>query len=153
MLKKSMLLAVYVLILSSTIASAFYEKDAATIKNGLETKGLPSQVVYVNNSSYGIPAFVVVVNVSDGDYLTAARRAMIAAASVVASYKWPTCAVIGLIGPLEKAYQFKINNVQMPDINYEVLVGDLDASKKRAEVYFDSAVVTTPQELDAYFKT
>jgi hypothetical protein len=63
------------------------------------------------------------------------------------------CAIIGLIGPSDKAYQIKINNIDMPDIRYETFDNNLDASKDRAERYFDSAIVTTPQKLEAYFGT
>lgn len=143
--------AICVLMLSMGVVSALHEDNAAKIKSELEDKGLMSQVIYVENSTYGLPGYVVVVNVTDGDYLTATRRAMVAAAGVVGDY--PNCAIIGLIGPSEKAYQIKINNIDMPDIRYETFDNNLDASKDRAEKYFDSATVTTSQKLEAYFKT
>jgi hypothetical protein len=74
---------------------------------------------------------------------------MIAAADVVGKY--PECAIIGLIGPDGKAYQLKINNIDMVDIRYETFDNNLDASKDRAEKYFDSATVTTSQKLMDYF--
>ena len=142
--------AVCVLALGMGVAFALHDDSAAKIKSELEGKGLISQVVYVENSTYKLPGYVIVINVTDGDYLTVTRRAMIAAAGVVGDY--PNCAIIGLIGSAEKAYQLKINNIDMYDIRYETFDNNLDASKERAERYFDSATVTTPQELMAYFK-
>ena len=139
------------LIIGMSVASALHEDRAATIKNELESKGLAAQVIYVENSTYGLPGYVIVINATDGDYVTATRRAMVAATGVVGDD--PNCAIIGLIGPSEKAYQIKINNIDMPDIRYETFDNNLDASKDRAERYFDSATVTTPQKLEAYFKT
>lgn len=150
-----MFATVCVLILSMNVACALYEDGAATIKGELMSKGLAAQVVYLENSTYGIPTYVVVVNVTDGDYLTATRRAMVAAASVVSKLnKYPTGIIIGLIGPSEEeAYQFKINNIDIFDITYETFDNNLDASKDRAEKYFDSATVLPPEELKAYFET
>jgi hypothetical protein len=140
-----------VLGLSMGVVCALHEDSAATIKSELESKGLTVKVIYVENSTYGVPGYLMVINVTDDDYVTATRRAMVAASKVVGNY--PNCAIIGLIGPSEKAYQIKINNIDMPDIRYETNVGDLDASRSRAELYFDSATVTTPQKLEAYFGT
>jgi|GEM_PF-4824823 hypothetical protein len=128
---------------------AVNEESAAKIKSELENKGLTADATYVENSTYGLHGYVIVINVSDGDYLTATRRAMIAAADVVGKY--PECAIIGLIGPDGKAYQLKINNIDMVDIRYETFDNNLDASKDRAEKYFDSATVTTSQKLMDYF--
>jgi hypothetical protein len=141
-----------VLVLSMSVVCALHEDTSATIKSELENKGLAARVVYVENSTYGLPGYVIVINVTDGDYVTATRRAMVAAANGgIGNY--PNCAIIGLIGPSEKAYQIKINNIDMPDIRYETFDNNLDASKDRAERYFDSAIVTTPQKLEAYFGT
>ena len=41
----------------------------------------------------------------------------------------------------------------MVDIRYETFDNNLDASKDRAEKYFDSATVTTSQKLMDYFWT
>ena len=136
--------------LSMSVVSALHEDNTAKIKSELEGKGLMSQVIYVENSTYGLPGYVVVVNVTDGDYLTATRRAMVAVADVKPTY--PICAIIGLTRPSEKAYQFKITNIDFPDILFENFDKNLDASKERAERYFDSATVTTPQELMTYFR-
>lgn len=141
--------AAFILLICVNAACALDEDGAAKIKSELDNKGLVTNVTYVENSTYGLPGYVIVINVTDGDYLTATRRAMVAAADVVGDY--PECAIIGLIGPDGKAYQLKINNIDMPDIRYETYVKDLEASKERAEIYFDSATITTPHELMAYF--
>lgn len=143
------ILAAFTLFLCINSVCAVNEEGAAGIRSELESKGLTADVTYVENSTYGLPGYVIVINVTDGDYLTATRRAMIAAAGAVGKY--PECAIIGLIGPDGKAYQLKINNIDMVDIKYETYDNNLDASKDRAERYFDSATVTTPQELRAYF--
>ena len=141
--------AAFILLVCINAACAINEEGSAKIKSELDSKGFNANVTYIENSTYGLPGYVIVINVNDGDYLTATRRAMIAAADVVGKY--PECAIIGLIGPDEKAYQLKINNIDMVDIRYETFDNNLDASKDRAEKYFDSATVTTSQKLMAYF--
>lgn len=145
----TIIFAAFTLLICINAVFAVNEEGAAKIKSELESKGLIADVTYVKNSTYGLPGYVIVINVTDGDYLTATRRAMIAAAGVVGKY--PECAIIGLIGQDGKAYQLKINNIDMVDIKYETFDNNLDASKDRAERYFDSATVTTLQNLMAYF--
>jgi hypothetical protein len=146
----TVLSAAFVLVMCMSAACAINEDGSARIKSELESKGLAAQVTYAENSTYGLPGYVIVINMTDDDYQTATRRAMIAAAPVVGGY--PNCAIIGLIGSNGKAYQLKINNIDMFDIKYENFDSNLDASKERAERYFDSAIVTTPEELMAYFR-
>ena len=134
------------------VAYAVNEEGALTIKSELESKGYTAQVAYLENSTYGNPAYVIVVDVPDGDYLTAARKAMVAAADVVYNIKYTTDSIIGLVGPSDKAYQFRINYRDLTDIVFYGLCGDLDTCKDLAENHFDSATATTPEELDAYFK-
>jgi hypothetical protein len=151
----SILAAIFTLILGANLAFAAYEENANTIKSELESKGVNAQVVYIENSTHGgHPAYVILINVSDGDYLTATRRAIVAAANeIYKSHKYTTDAIIGLIGPSDKAYQLGISYGDLVDIEFQGLCDDLDRCKNLAENRFDSSTVTTPQELKAYFGT
>jgi hypothetical protein len=148
----NILVLVSLLALGLNMACAVDEEGISTIKSELESKGYSARVAYVENSTYGNPAYVIVVDVPDGDYLAAARKAMVAAAGVVYNIKYTTDAIIGLAGPSEKAYQFRISYRDLTDIVFYGICGDLDTCKDLAENHFDSATTTTPQELDAYFK-
>ncbi len=145
------LILICALFLCVNAASALYEENANRIKDELGSKGLNAQVIYIENSTRGHPAYVVLVNVSDGDYLTATRRAMVATArEVEKSHKYTTDAIIGLKGP-DKAYQLVISYGDMVDLIFQGMCDDLDRCKNLAENRFDSATLTTPQELEAYF--
>jgi hypothetical protein len=124
------------------LAWASNEESAVKIKNELVNKGYDTSVNFEENSSYGIPAYVITINMTDEDYITATRKAMIAAASVVTkANKYPTGAIIEL-NTSSKMYRLRITNIDMVDILYETYDTNLDASKARAEKYFDSADVT-----------